>query len=303
MSPLPLTATVAAGLSALLLLMRTLLHRGLTPRPDPGDRHPAEFGLPGQAVRIAGSRAFSLFAWFAPAARPAPAPAVVLLHGWGGHAGNLLPAAEVLHRQGYAVLLLEARNHGRSDRYRHSALPTFAEDLASALDWLAVQPGIDPARLAVVGHSVGAAACLLTASRRHDLAAVVAIASFAHPEQVMRRWLAALHIPYRPIGWLINRYVEHVIGARFEAIAPVRIIGRIGCPVLLLHGRQDSTVPPADARTLLAAGSGRVTLVECDGTHEHFDDLPRLEQAIVGFLDRSTAAGHEPAAAPRHVDG
>lgn len=276
--------TLMIVFALMLLVLRTLLHRGLTPHTSAEGPHPAERGLPARAVRIPGTQAFSLFAWFMVADSPAPAPAVVLLHGWGGHAGNLLPAAEALHQQGYAVLLLEARNHGRSDRYRHSALPTFAEDLASALDWLAARPEVDPARLSAIGHSVGAAAVLLTASRRPTLGAAVAISAFAHPEQVMRRWLKARHIPYRPFGWLINRYVESVIGARFDTIAPVRIIRHITSPVLLLHGRSDSTVPIEDAHALRDAAGGRATLVECAGTHEQFDDLAHMEQTLLGFL-------------------
>jgi len=36
----------------------------------------------------------------------------VLLHGWGGNASTLLPAAQTLHQAGYAVLLPESRNQG-----------------------------------------------------------------------------------------------------------------------------------------------------------------------------------------------
>ena len=154
---------------------------------------------------------------------------------------------------------------------RYSSLPRFAEDLDRALDWLVVQVGVDASRLCALGHSVGAAAVLLSASRRHDLHAVVSVSAFAHPEQVMRRWLAARHVPYWPLGWAVNRYVEHVIGARFKDIAPINTLPRVPCPVLLLHGRQDDMVPVRDARQLWQhRARARVTLLECEGTHEGF---------------------------------
>lgn len=279
---------------ALLFGARELLHRGLAPRATLEGVQPADLGLSAQAVHIPAARGLKLFAWYLPAHGVAPAPAVVLLHGWGGNASALLPAAQVLHRAGYAVLLPESRNHGRSDRDGHSGLPRFAEDLDSALDWLKSQPGIDITRLAAVGHSVGGAAVLLSASRRRDLRAVVSIASFAHPEQVMRSWLAARRIPYWPLGWLINRYVEHVIGERFESIAPVTTLSRIACPVMLVHGRQDATVPLEQAtRILQRRGTADVILVELDGTHESFSDMTLAMQHLRTFLDRSFA--HTPA--------
>ncbi|HEX5286949.1 MAG TPA: hypothetical protein VFW43_08545 [Polaromonas sp.] len=47
----------------------------------------------------------------------------------------LLPGLRQLHRAGYAVLLTESRNHGRSDRDGYNSLPRLAQDLDSALDW------------------------------------------------------------------------------------------------------------------------------------------------------------------------
>ena len=306
---MPTSAAVWLSLGAgagLLMVLRHVLHRSLAPQPTLAGTTPAELGLPAEVVRIPAARGLNLFAWFVPVDDAGPVPAVVLLHGWGGNASTLLPAAQALHRGGYAVLLPESRNHGRSDHDGHSSLPRFAEDLDSALDWLAAQPGIDATRLAALGHSVGGAAVLLSASRRRDLAAVVSVSAFSHPEQVMRRWLAARHVPYWPLGWLVNRHVERVIGKRFAAIAPVATLCRVSCPVLLVHGRQDIRVPPDDARRILSAkGPAHTELLELDGTHEAFADLDQAMREVSAFLDRAmgrAAAESPPAQALRAVN-
>lgn len=290
-------ALASVGALALALLVaRQLLHAGLRPGASTEGLQPADLGMAAHEVRLPAGPGLQLFAWYLPpAAGGAPAPGVVLLHGWGGNASHLLGAAQALHRAGYAVLLPESRNHGRSDRAGHSSLPRFADDLEHALDWLAAQADVDPQRLAALGHSVGAAAVLLVASRRPALAAAVAVGTFAHPEQVMRRWLAAYRVPYWPLGWVANRYVEWVIGASFSAIAPLATLPQAHCPVLLLHGTQDDTVPLADAQELLLhKGRARVSLVVLDGTHEGFVEPERAASAVLAFLAEAfgARAGH-----------
>lgn len=271
-----------------------MLHRGLAPEATVEGMQPAELGLPAQAIRIPGVRGLQLFAWYIPSQDTSPAPAVVLMHGWGGNASTLLPAAQALYRAGYAVLLPESRNHGRSDRDSHSSLPCFAQDLDSALDWLKAQPGVDTTRLVALGHSVGGAAALLSASRRDDLCAVVSVAAFAHPERIMRRWLSSRRIPYWPVGWLINRYVERVIGARFASIAPVASLRQIACPVMLVHGRQDTTVPLEDARLILhSCGQTDAILLVLEGSHEAFADMELAMGHLCDFLARACKS-HNP---------
>lgn len=249
---------------------------------------PEQFGLAYREVSIPTENGKRLFAWFIPPPTIGPAPAVAVLHGWGGNAEMMLPLAQPLHRAGYAVLLFDSRNHGRSDNDGFSSLPRFAEDLEHALDWLAPQPDVDAARLAALGHSVGAGAALLVASRRHDLAAVASIAAFADPESMMRRFLAARHVPYFPLGRIVLRYVQHAIGHRFSDIAPRNTIRHIRCPVLLVHGSDDTTVPVEDAMAIYAQRPGdQVRLLILAGDHDSSHEAERHAEELIDFLDQS----------------
>jgi len=253
---------------------------------------PQRRGLAYRDVSIPSANGKRLFGWFIPAADNAPAPAVAVLHGWGGNAEMMLPLAAPLHGAGYAVLLFDARNHGRSDGDSFSSMPRFAEDLEHALDWLTRQPGVDAARVTALGHSVGAAAALLVASRRDSLAAAVSIAAFAHPDGMMRRLLASHHIPYVPLGWYVLRYVQRVIGHRFSDIAPCNTIRNVGCPVLLVHGAEDATVPVEEAESIYANRSGdHVRLLVLAGDHDSVDELDKHVDELTAFLDQATGRG------------
>lgn len=247
-------------------------------------------GLPWREVRLPTVNGKHLFGWFIPAGERAPA--LVVMHGWGGNAGMMLPLAAPLHKRGYALLLVDARCHGQSDDDSFASLPRFAEDIDAALAWLAGQPEVDAARLGVIGHSVGAGAALLAASRRRDLRAVVSLAAFAHPAGMMRRWLASKRIPHWPFGAYILAYVQRVIGFRFDDIAPCHTIARVTCPVLLVHGLEDDTVPVDEARQIHAArSSDAVELLLVPGSHDDYGDVTRHLAQLGDFLDRSMARG------------
>lgn len=276
------------------LAFRTVVHRGfrVPRRPEVGT--PADAGLPYRSASIVTERGRRLFAWHILPPGGGPAPHLVVMHGWGANAEDMLPVAAPLRRAGYGVLLVDARNHGRSDRDGHSSMPRFAEDLAHAFDWLERQPEAMPGRIALLGHSVGAAAALLAAARLREPAAVVSLAAFRHPEAVMRRFLALHRVPYRPLGWLVCRYVERVIGEPFDAIAPVHTAARVRCPTLVLHGADDSITPQEDAEAIAAAlpeGLGRLAILPGVG-HDTVDRMEEVMAPVLAFLSE-----HLPAAA------
>ena len=309
-----LIAAFTAG-AATLAGGRALVHwgirRGLAAPRVPHHTEPGVLGLAFETLRIDTENGKSLHAWFIPgparaavadadaataAAReeaeipPAAAPAVLVMHGWGGNAALMLPLARPLHEAGYATLFVDARCHGASDDDSFASLPRFAEDTEHAFAWLSAREGVDPARIALLGHSVGAGAVLFAASRTPQVAAVVSVAAFSHPAAMMRRWLATKRIPEKPVGRYILDYVQKTIGHRFDDIAPVTTIARIRRPVLLVHGADDEVVPIDEAMQIYAMrGDTPVELMTLTGDHESFADLEHHMGRLVGFLDRSIA--------------
>lgn len=252
---------------------------------------PAAFGFRYREVAIRTRGGKRLFAWWLPAG-PA-APIVILLHGWGGNAGFMLPLGAPLRKTGFSLLLPDARSHGRSDGTSFSSLPRFAEDLEAALDWVRGQAPERSRPLVLLGHSVGAAAALLAASRRSDIAAVISIAAFAHPEWMMRRHLARLGICGFPATWIV-RYVELIIRHRYERIAPVNTACRAGCPVLLVHGTADRTVPVADAIAIRdACADNPPELLLVDGAdHDSVHLVQEHAHRLLAFLARAGVTVH-----------
>jgi len=94
-------------------------------------------------------------------------------------------------------------------------------------------------------------------------------------------------------AWLqegVLRYVEWIIAHRFDDIAPLHTIGRLACPVLIVHGRQDETVPFSDAVEIArAAGHANVELLGIEDAGH--DSVEKIEQHGVELLDFLTRAG------------
>lgn len=250
---------------------------------------PAELGLVYREVRIPTVRGKRLYAWWLTV--DAAAPTVIVLHGWRGNAELMLPMALPFHHAGMNVLLVDARNHGRSDADGFSSMPRFAEDVGRAADWLKAQPWGN-GTIVLLGHSVGAGAVLLEASRRDDIAAVISVAAFAHPEWMMRRYLRWRRFPEILIG-VVLRYVEWVIGHPFDEIAPMNTACRVRAPVLLVHGGRDATVPVSDAYAIRDRCPERALrlLVIPEAGHDRAEVVQAHARELIGFLAEAGVVG------------
>ncbi len=280
---------VIAALFALAAGALAAIHLGFrAPRiAEEGD--PGDAGMRFSQAAIPTKKGRVLHGWLLPAAGGKGAPCVIVIHGWGANMEMMLPLAKPFYEAGMNVLLFDARNHGTSPREGASTMPKFAQDALAGLDWLRAQGFTGPVALA--GHSIGAAAALLAASwRQNDIAAVISIASFAHPARLMARGMARLHLP----GWLIRlvlRYIEWNIGFRYDAIAPEKTICEVRCPVLLAHGEADTVIPISDMERIARCASGNISILRVPGAdHDSVDELAARADRLVAFLREAFSA-------------
>ena len=259
--------------------MPTAIKRAFAPQQRDATAAPRDFGLPQEPVSLNSVNGTRLHGWFIPV--EGSAPAIIVLHGWGSNAGLMLPLAPHLHAAGLHTLFLDARNHGKSDHDSFSSLPRFAEDLDVAAQWLRGRS--DVISVGVIGHSVGAGAAILCASRSDQFEAVVSVSSFAHPAEMMRRQLSA--VP-KPALELLLKAMQRVIGHQFDDFAPRLRIGLVRAPLMLVHGDADTVVPIESLNELAAAHPGAEVLMVDGGTHSDLEQFESHVSEITAFLLR-----------------
>ncbi len=76
-------------------------------------------------------------------------PAIVILHGIFGSSDNWLTISKTIADQGYHVILVDQRNHGRSPRSAQFDYPAMAADLHELLTDLKLNHPV------LIGHSMG----------------------------------------------------------------------------------------------------------------------------------------------------
>lgn len=247
-------------------------------------------------------------------------PAVLLL---GGSEGGLRPYrndyARALSDAGFAVLY-PGYFATREDNRAADSIPL--ETFDAALAWLRQRGNVDPAAISVVGHSKGAEAALLVASRNTGIAAVVA----AMPSAVVWQGFSPTgadiaefgstwtiggkpvdYVPYVVPAWytwlferddaLIKMYrTSWAARARYpEAAIPVE---RITAKVLLICGGQDKVWPSCDmaraARDRAARAGKTIDLLEYQQAgHWGFGPLAAAQPAdrkMLGRFGGSSAA-------------
>lgn len=142
-----------------------------TPATSVGSRTPADLGLAYRDVRFRTSDGVSLSGWYLPSRN---GTAVALLHGSGSTRSATLEHAAFLNREGFGVLAFDSRGFGRSGGTGMS-LGWFGDlDIDGAMSFLSDRPGVDPAKIGVVGLSMGGEEAIAAAGTDDRIRAVVA---------------------------------------------------------------------------------------------------------------------------------
>lgn len=261
-----------------------------------------------------------------PSGASAPLPAVVTITGSGQQdRDESIPSvpgfrlfrqvADTLSRRGIAVLRLDDRGVGGSEGDVQGTSADFADDIRAAVAYLRTRSEIDPARIALVGHSEGGLIAPMLAADDPQIAAIVLMAgpairgrdvinfqirsavesdtsiAIAARDSATRAFLAGFDSTTAKQPWM----------AYFLAHDPLPTVRRVRQPVLILQGATDLQVTADQApmleRALREAGNRNVTthvftdrnhlfLRDANGAPAGYASLPdtKVDGEVMGTL-------------------
>jgi dipeptidyl aminopeptidase/acylaminoacyl peptidase len=168
-------------------------------------------------------------------------PAVLFLHGgnalWPGHWDLTRPYVEA----GYVAMMPAVRAENGLPGYFSGFYDETADVLAAA-EVLRAQPGVDPKRLFLAGHSVGGTLTLLAAMSSPIFRAASAFSGNPNARAFFRRFPEDIRF-------------DTADAEEFDMRSPLSFATSFKCPVLMLHGSEETKTDAALRLTVERAES------------------------------------------------
>ncbi len=226
-------------------------------------------------------------------------PVILICHGLGGHkVGRYRIYVNMAHRlaqMGIGTLRIDFRGSGDSDGdFSEMTLEGEVSDALKALHYLHDYPQVDPARMGVIGRSLGGAVAVLAANKFHPIKSLCLWAPIFNGQQWQTKWEQLhsdqLHPKEKEDLMTVEgqtpgyEFYKQFFSLRMEDHLPA-ISAK---PLFLIHGCKDQTVPIdhtekyIQARLNAEAETKFIQLPESD-----HDFSPRHERSLV--LDETAA--------------
>ncbi|MFT5242028.1 MAG: pimeloyl-ACP methyl ester carboxylesterase [Kiritimatiellia bacterium] len=245
--------------------LRVIFH----PRPDnrPDDTHDITIKVDDD-VSLAGRLFIS----------DSESPLVLFFHGNGEIASDYNDIAGFYGQLGLSLLIVDFRGYGKSE-----GTPTVTTLLSDARQIFDQLPAfldankLKPARLYVMGRSLGSASALEIATHAgNGIAGLIIESGFAYPAQLVER-----------LGGRVGD-VKDETGSD-GALGALGKIATVSAPTLIIHGERDWIIPITDGQALhYHSGATNKTLVQVPGAG-HNDLLWRGQQQYFDALKAFTA--------------
>ncbi len=215
-------------------------------------------------------------------------PAVAVCHGYPGDTKNM-DLAEELALNGVAVLIFYYMGAwGSGGEYR---LTNLAPSTAAAVEYLRGLNFVDPNRVGLVSHSMGAVPLTKCLSLDPSLKTGVLMA----PASDLKPWSEEPYLDNivpvflkmaegKLAGWTEEKLRQDVKVAASE-LNPVETVRKVHAPLMVVLGTNDAVTVPSDIRRLYEAANEPKKLVEIEGADHGFSEhrIP-LQKAVIDWV-------------------
>ena len=233
-------------------------------------------------------------------------PVLILLHGWGQNSGMMTPLAKKFLNN-YYVISLDLPGFGQSpspSTIRN--VEDYADMLNNFLKKLHIQAPI------IIGHSFGGRIALLYASK-YSAKTIILIASPFRPEKINFLDRSLIYLTKKinkfPLLKNIIPKLKNFFGSEdYKNASPVMrqilvktvsqdlspFFKKINCPVLIIWGAKDTTVPVSESEILHQELSkftfSHLEIIPHTGHFVYLEKLNQVSTLINNFLKKSPHA-------------
>jgi len=190
--------------------------------------------------------------------------AVIVFHGVGDNRLGMVGYAELLMRNGYNVLMPDARAHGLSGGNVATYGLLEADDIRRWFEW--IETNNRPRCIYGLGESMGAALLLQALPSEPNFCAVIAESPFSTFREIAYDrmgqqfhagpWVGRTVL--RPIVEIALLDVRWKYDLNLDSVSPEDAISKTRVPVMLIHGQADSNIPVRHSRVMKALNPGLV---------------------------------------------
>ena len=168
--------------------------------------------------------------------------------------------AQAMAAQGYAVLQPNFRGSSIDTKWIEAGYGEWGRkmqtDVSDGVRYLVAQGIADPARVCIVGASYGGYAALAGVTLESGVyRCAAAFAGVADPARMLEHEARNYGGRNNTVSRYWNRFlgVESADDKKLDEISPVKHVQSISVPVLLIHGKEDSTVPYEQSEVMAKA--------------------------------------------------
>jgi hypothetical protein len=207
---------------------------------------PDELGLVFENVIFNSRDGVRLHGWYIPCKKAQFT--LLFCHGNGGNVMHSLDSINIFHNMGLSCFVFDYRGYGNSEG-KTTESGTYLDAMA-AYKWLTETKKFAPEKTILFGSSLGASIAAQLAGKVRA-AALVIESGFTSYVDIGRKFY-----PYMPVRWF-TRFNYNTLD----------YIKAVGCPVMIIHSRDDELVPFEFGLQLYEAANEPKEFVEIFGSH------------------------------------
>lgn len=215
----------------------------------------------------------------------------VCFHGYTGQASkDFCGISDYYIRNGYNLLLVDQRAHGKSEGEYIGFGCLDRIDACSWIDWVIKRCGTQ-VKIVLHGISMGASTVLMTSGLNlpEQVKGVISDCAFTSPKEVFTHVLHSMyHMPAFPMMQITDFVNRKKAGYGLDECNAAREVQKTKVPVLLIHGDADTFVPCSmcdEIERNCRSETAKLIVKGAAHAESYYKDMEAYENAMDVFLE------------------